>query len=162
MSAATRAARPAADRSPVERAYPDPLLTERPFAERPFAERPRATAPERGCRYCCAALDPAAKKCRSCGEWVVHTSGGVPAALLRLLALSWALLSTVAAGGVWLAGSALRTWLVARAVDPVMTPVVLTALLWALVAAVLLQGLTVGAALAALAGLLPRRPRWWS
>ena len=157
MSAATRAARPAADRTPVERAYPDPS-----FAERAFAERPRATAPDRACRYCCAALAPAAKKCRSCGEWVVHTSGGMPAALLRLLALSWTALSVVAAGGVWLAGSALRTWLVARAVDPVMTPAVLTALLWALVAAVLLQGLTVGAALAALAGLLPRRPRWWS
>ena len=157
MSAATRAARPAADRPPVERGSLESLL-----AERPGAERLRATAPERACRYCCAALAPSAKKCRSCGEWVVHTSGGLPAVLLRLLALSWALLSTVAAGGVWLAGSALRAWLVARAVDPLMTPLVLTALLWALVAAVLLQGLTVGAALAALAGLLPRRPRWWS
>ena len=157
MSAATRAARPAADRTPVERGSLESLI-----AERAVAERPRATAPERVCRYCCAELAPSAKKCRWCGEWAVHTSGGVPAALLRLLALSWVVLSAVAAGGVWLAGTALRTWLVARAVDPVMTPVVLTALLWALVAAVLLQGLTVGAALGALAGLLPRRPRWWS
>ena len=165
MSAATRAV---SDRPLVDRAHLDRALNDRPSLDRTYAERPRATAPERAsaperaCRYCCAALAPAAKKCRSCGEWAVYTSGGLPAAVLRLLAFAWTVLSVVAAGGVWIAGAALRTSLIARAVDPVATPLVLTGLLYAVVAGVLLQGLTVGAGLAALAGCVPRRPRWWS
>jgi hypothetical protein len=84
------------------------------------------------------------------------------ASLLRLLGWLWAGLSLLAAAGVWYGGAAVRAWLIARAVDPVLTPLVLSALLYVLTAVVVMQGLTVGVGLNVLAGLTPRRPRWWS
>jgi hypothetical protein len=135
-------------------------------AARPRAASPaRDAAPEpatRPCPYCRSALDPAAKKCRSCGEWTVGTSTGLAASLLRLLGWLWAGGSLLAAAGVWYGGAAVRAWLIARAVDPVLTPLVLSALLYVLTAVVVMQGLTVGVGLNVLAGLTPRRPRWWS
>jgi hypothetical protein len=92
----------------------------------------------------------------------VSTSTGLAASLLRLLGWLWAGMSLLAAAGVWYGGGAVRAWLIARAVDPVLTPLVLTALLYVATAVVVMQGLTVGVGLNVLAGLTPRRPRWWS
>jgi len=117
---------------------------------------------ERRCPYCCAGLAREAKKCRACGEWVVRTSAGAAAALLRLLAWLWVGLSLLAAAGLWSAGTAVRLRVLTRAVDPVVTPLVLDVVLYGLVAILLLQGLAVGATLGVLAGLAPRRPRWWT
>lgn len=122
----------------------------------------RAERAERECKYCCAELSPRARKCSACGEWAVGTSGGLAAALLRLLGWVWGGGSLALAAVLWYAGDALRVWLVARAVDPVLTPLVLALLLHGLVALVVIQGLTVGVALCVLARLAPRRPRWWS
>jgi len=55
-----------------------------------------------------------------------------------------------------------RLRVLTRAVDPVVTPLVLDVVLYGLVAILLLQGLAVGATLGVLAGLAPRRPRWWT
>jgi hypothetical protein len=103
-----------------------------------------------------------AKKCRACGEWVVRTSAGPAPAFLRLLGWVWIGLSLVAATGLWYVGYAARLWVLVRAVDPVVTPLVLDLARYALVAVVLLQGITFGVGLTVLAGLAPRRPRWWT
>jgi hypothetical protein len=116
----------------------------------------------RRCPHCCADIAREAKKCRTCGEWVVHTSSGAAAALLRLLGWLWVGLALFAAAGLWYVGSAVRLWVLVRSVDPAVTPLVLDVILYALVAIVLLQGLTFGVGLATLAELVPRRPRWWA
>jgi hypothetical protein len=120
------------------------------------------TPSDRACRYCCSAVRAEATKCAACGEWLVRTSTGMAAALLRLLASVWLSASAVGAAALWYAGSAARMWLVARAVDPVVTPVVLDLVLYGVVGFVLLQGLTVAVGLTVFAGLTPRRPRWWT
>ena len=138
------------------------LATASAVSTRPLSSPAIVATPARGCSYCCAALPTEAKKCGACGEWVVGTSGGVAAALLRLLAWGWGGASLLAAAGLWYGGSLVRAWLVARAVDPVVAPIVLTLVLYGLVAIVLLQGLTVAVGLTVVAGLAPRRPRWWT
>lgn len=129
---------------------------------RPLSSPAILATPARACSYCCAVLPAEAKKCGACGEWVVGTSGGVAAALLRLLALGWGGASLLVAAGLWYGGSLVRAWLVARAVDPVVAPVVVTVVLYGLVVIVILQGLTVAVGLNVVAGLAPRRPRWWT
>jgi hypothetical protein len=126
------------------------------------AAAPAPAVAERPCRYCRSELAPEARKCAACGEWAVGTSTGFTAALLRLLAWCWAGGSALAAAGLWYGGSAMRAWVVARAVDPVVAPLVLDVLVYGLAAFVLLQGVTVGVGLTVLANLSPRRPRWWS
>jgi len=116
----------------------------------------------RRCPHCCADIAREAKKCRACGEWVVRTSPGAAAALLRLLGWLWVGLSLLAGAGLWYLGSVVRLWVLVRSVDPAVTPLMLDVILYGLVAVVLLQGLTFGVGLAALADLVPRRPRWWS
>ena len=117
---------------------------------------------ERRCPHCCSDIAREAKKCRVCGEWVVRTSSGAAAALLRLLGWLWVGLSLLAGAGLWYVGSAVRLWVLVRSVDPAVTPLVLDVILYGLVGMVLLQGLTFGVGLAAIAELVPRRPRWWS
>ena len=129
---------------------------------RPFVAPAFVHAPERRCPYCCSALAAEARKCAGCAEWVVGTSGGFAPALLRLLAWAWGGASLLVAAALWYGGSMLRVWLVARAVDPLFTPVILSAFLYALVGFVLLQGMTVAVGLSVVARLAPQRPRWWT
>jgi len=117
---------------------------------------------ERSCPYCCSQIPREAKKCHACAEWVVGTSGGVAAATLWLLALGWAALTVLASAGLWSIGQGVMRWVWMHSVDPAITPQVVTLLLYAAIAAVLLKGLMVSVGLALLARLAPRRPRWWS
>ncbi len=126
---------------------------------------PPAPGSDRGtnrCRYCCADVPREAKKCRACGEWLVRTSSGIAAPLLRLLGWLWAALSCVAAATLWYIGSAIRTQFVMMSADQYLTPLGLDVALYAIVVVVLLQGLTVGIGLNVLARLVPRRPYWWT
>jgi hypothetical protein len=140
-----------------------------PTADRPPTSAAAARIPTdvlqplgRRCPHCCADIAREAKKCRTCGEWVVGTSSGAAAALLRMLGWLWVGLSLFAGAGLWYVGSVVRLWVLVRSVDPAVTPLVLDVILYGLVSIVLLQGLTFGVALAALADRVPRRPRWWS
>ena len=121
-----------------------------------------AGVPARQCRYCCAEVPREAKKCRACGEWLVRTSAGIAAPLLRLLGWVWATLSCVVAATLWYVGGAIRTQLLMSSADEFLTPLGLDVAVYALVALVLLQGLTFGIGLNVLARLAPRRPYWWS
>jgi hypothetical protein len=114
------------------------------------------------CPFCCDSIPREAKKCRTCGEWVVGTSGGLAAAALRLLALLWAALTLLAAVGMWTLGQGVRRWVWLHAVDPTITPQVVDIVLYALIALVLLKGLMVSVGLGVIARLSPRRPRWWT
>lgn len=126
------------------------------------AASPTAAAERRRCPYCCTVSAREAKKCYACGEWIVRTSAGVAAATLRLLGVLWVGLTVLAAVALWGAGRAAKLWVLLRAVDPIITPLAFDLALYALLAVLLLQGLTVGVGLAVLARLAPRRPRWWS
>ena len=117
---------------------------------------------DRSCPYCCSQIPREAKKCHACAEWVVGTSGGLAAVLLRLLALFWAALTILAAAGLWSLGQGIMRWVWMHAVDPAITPQVVSLLLYGVVAVVLLKGLMVSVGLGLLARLAPRRPRWWS
>jgi hypothetical protein len=119
-------------------------------------------APERRCPFCCADIPHEAKKCRTCGEWVVGTSGGPAAVALRLLALLWAALTLVAVAGMWTLGQGIRRWVWLHAVDPTITPQVVDVLLYMVIAVVLLKGLMVSVGLGVIARLSPRRPGWWA
>jgi hypothetical protein len=114
------------------------------------------------CPFCCDSIPREAKKCRTCGEWVVGTSGGFAAAALRLLALIWAAITVLAGVGLWTLGQGVRRWVWLHAVDPTITPQVVDIALYALIAVVMLKGFMVSLGLAMIARLSPRRPRWWS
>jgi hypothetical protein len=116
----------------------------------------------RACPYCCSSIPKEAKKCHACAEWVVGTSGGIAAALLRLLALAWAGLTVLGALGLWSIGQGIERWVWMHAVDPSITPHVVNLLLYAVIAAIVLKGLMVSIGLGLLARLSPRRPRWWT
>ncbi len=126
------------------------------------AQREPLAPAERACPWCCSSIPQNAKKCHACAEWVVGTSGGIAAAVLRLLALLWAGLTLLAAAGLWTMGQGIVRWVWMHAVDPAITPQVVTLLLYAVIAVVLLKGLMVSVGLGLLARLAPRRPRWWS
>lgn len=117
---------------------------------------------DRSCPFCCSQIPKEAKKCRACAEWVVGTSGGIAAALLRLLAVGWAVLTVLAAVGLWSIGQGILRWVWLHSVDPAITPQVVNLLLYGIVAVVLLKGLMVSVGLGLLARLAPRRPRWWT
>jgi hypothetical protein len=117
---------------------------------------------ERPCPYCCSQIPREAKKCRACAEWVVGTSGGIAAMMLRLLALLWAALTVLGAAGLWTLGQGIVRWVWMHAVDTGITPQVVSLLLYGVIAAVLLKGMMVSVALGLLARLAPRRPRWFS
>jgi len=117
---------------------------------------------DRSCPYCCSQIPREAKKCHACAEWVVGTSGGFAAALLRLLAVGWAVITVLAAVGLWSLGQGILRWVWLHSVDPAITPQVVNLLLYGVVAVVLLKGLMVSVGLGLLARLAPRRPRWWS
>jgi hypothetical protein len=139
----------------------------------PTAERARDAAPRsehaehtpmprgRPCPYCRAAIAEEARKCRHCGEWVVSTSRGAAAALLRVVGWLWVGASLLGAAALWQVASATRSRILATVVDEGLTPALLDALAYIAVALAILQGLTFGLALAVLASLAPRRPRWW-
>jgi hypothetical protein len=117
----------------------------------------------RTCRYCCSVVPRKAKKCRACGEWVVRTSSGLAAPLLRLVGLLWAGTSLVGAAVVWYVGSAmLRARMLLETTDRFLTPTGLQAALYALIVIIVLQGRTFGLGLSVLARLAPRRPAWWT
>ncbi len=116
----------------------------------------------RPCPYCCSQIPTEAKKCHACAEWVVGTSGGIGAAVLRLLALLWAAFTVMGALGLWVLGQGIVRWVWMHAVDPAITPQVVNLLLYAVIAAVVLKGLMVSVGLGLLARLAPRRPRWWT
>ena len=126
------------------------------------ATRARPAPAERRCKYCCTDVPPQAKKCYACGEWIVGTSAGFAAALLRLLGWTWALLSCFTGATIWYVGGAIRDQLICRGAGEYLTPFGVDLAVWAIVATVLLQGFTVGVGLNVLARLAPRRPRWWS
>ena len=126
------------------------------------ASREVAAPLERSCPWCCSSISREAKKCHACAEWVVGTSGGVAAAVLRLLGVAWALLTLLAAAGLWTIGQGIMRWVWMRSVDPAITPQVINLLLYGLIAMVLLKGFMVSVGLGLLARLAPHRPRWWT
>ena len=117
---------------------------------------------ERPCPYCCSMIPREARKCHACAEWVVRTSGGFGAVLLRLLALAWAALTLLGALGLWTIGQGIVRWVWMHAVDQAITPHVVNLILYTVIAAVVLKGLMVSVGLGLLARLAPRRPRWWT
>jgi len=119
-------------------------------------------AAEKSCPWCCDDIPREAKKCKSCGEWVVGTSHGLVAAGLRLLGIAWILLSIAIAAGLWVAGQALRGWVWMHAVNQQLTPRVVDFLLYVVIATVLIKGVAVGVGFGIIARLSPRRPRWWT
>ena len=64
-------------------------------------ESPSALSLTQRCPYCCDLIPREAKKCRACGEWVVRTSGGVIAGMLRLSGIAWAIGTLLVAAGLW-------------------------------------------------------------
>jgi hypothetical protein len=116
----------------------------------------------KNCPYCCDEIPSEAKKCRSCGEWVVGTSHGLVAAALRLLGVFWILVSIAIAAGLWFAGQALRGWVWMHSVNAQLTPRVVDFILYVVIAVVLLKGVAVGVGFGIMARLSPRRPRWWT
>jgi hypothetical protein len=126
-------------------------------------ETAKARVPaEKSCPWCCDAIPREAKKCKSCGEWVVGTSHGIASAALRLLGLAWVGVSVAIAIGLWFAGQALRGWVWMHSVNQQLTPRVVDFLLYVVIAIVLIKGLAVGVGFGILARLSPRRPRWWT
>ena len=126
------------------------------------SSRETLAAAERLCPYCCSSIPREAKKCHACAEWVVGTSGGFAAALLRLLAIVWATMTVLAGLGLWTLGQGIVRWVWMHAVDPAITPQVVNLLLYGIIAVVVLKGLMVSLGLAMLARLAPQRPRWWT
>jgi hypothetical protein len=122
----------------------------------------RVVPAEKSCPYCCDDIPHEAKKCRSCGEWVVGTSHGIAAAMLRLFGFFWVCVSFVIAGGLLFVGKAIRGWVWMHSVHPQITPRVVDFVLYTVVAIVLLKGLAVGVGFGIMARLSPRRPRWFS
>jgi hypothetical protein len=114
------------------------------------------------CPWCCDLIPRDAKKCRSCGEWVVRTSSGVFATMLRLAAFAWAAGTLLVAAGLLKAAEGVRRWVWLHAVDPTITPKVVDIVIYLLIALVVIRGLMVSVGLGVMAGLSPRRPRWWS
>jgi len=126
------------------------------------SSRETLASQDRSCPFCCSQIPREARKCRACAEWVVGTSGGVAAAMLRLLAVLWAAVTVLAAGGLWTLGQGIVRWVWMHAVDQAITPQVVNLLLYAVIAVVVLKGLMVSVGLALLARLAPQRPRWWT
>jgi hypothetical protein len=126
------------------------------------SSRETLAAVERLCPYCCSSISREAKKCHACAEWVVGTSGGFAAALLRLLAIVWATVTALAALGLWTLGQGIVRWVWMHSVDPAITPQVVNLLLYGVIAVVVLKGLMLSLGLAMLARLAPQRPRWWT
>src|SRR5690349_16138393 len=85
-------------------------------------EVPSALSLTQRCPYCCDLIPREAKKCRSCGEWVVRTSSGVFATMLRLAAFAWAAGTLLVAAGLLKAAEGVRRWVWLHAVDPTITP----------------------------------------
>ena len=125
-------------------------------------ETPSALSLTQRCPWCCDLIPREAKKCRSCGEWVVRTSGGVVASMLRLAGIAWAIGTLLAAAGLWKIAQGVRQWVWMHAVDPAITPAVVEIAIYVVIAVVVVRGLMVSIGLGVMAGLSPRRPRWWS
>lgn len=117
---------------------------------------------DKTCPFCCDDIPREAKKCRSCGEWVVGTSHGIAAAMLRLFGFAWICVSFMIAGGLLFLGKAIRGWVWMHSVNPQITPRVVDFVLYTVIAVVLLKGLAVGVGFGIMARLSPRRPRWFS
>jgi hypothetical protein len=150
---ATRSAPPASERT----------TRQSPFTYTPPEQATPAAPPAlRRCKYCCTDVPPQAKKCFACGEWIVGTSGGFAAAVLRLLGWTWAFLSACTAATILYVGTAIRDQLIFSNAAEYLTPFGIELAVYAISAIVLLQGLTVGVGLNVLARIAPRRPRWWS
>src|SRR5436305_5501751 len=103
-------------------------------ASSPRASRDALTAVDRSCPWCCTRIPKEAKKCHACAEWVVGTSGGLAAMLLRLLALIWAAGTLFAGAALWSVSQGIMRWVWMHSVDPAITPQVVTLLLDGLVA----------------------------
>lgn len=125
-------------------------------------EIPSALSLTQRCPYCCDLIPREAKKCRSCGEWVVRTSGGLVAGMLRLAGIGWAIGTLLVAAGLWKLAEGVRRWVWLHAVDPTITPKVADIAIYVVIALVVIRGLMVSVGLGVMAGLSPRRPRWWS
>src|SRR5215211_1013593 len=97
----------------------------------------------KSCPWCCDDIPEAAKKCRSCGEWVVGTSHGIGSMMLRLLGIAWIAVSIAIAAGLWFAGQALRGWVWMHSINQQLTPRVVDFLLYVVITLVLLKGLAV-------------------
>jgi hypothetical protein len=82
--------------------------------------------------------------------------------MFRLIGLAWAGLTVLAAVGLWSLAQGVRRWVWLHAVDPAITPQVVEIAIYVVIAIVLIKGLMVSVGLGVLAGLSPRRPRWWS
>ena len=138
-----------------------PRQSVEPDAERAVRPSGVPMIDEQTCPYCCQVIPPDARKCGKCGEWVVRTSRGPAAALLRAVGVLWMALSALVALALWRVASVARARLLATYVDEnFVAPRVIDPILGAVIFLVLLLGLTVGLALVVFAGRSPRRPRW--
>ena len=97
------------------------MLATRPIS-RETAKARAAAAAVKSCPWCCDDIPREAKKCRSCGEWVVGTSHGIGAMMLRLFGFAWIALSVAIAAGLWFAGQALRGWVWMHSINQQLTP----------------------------------------
>ena len=135
------------------------MATPIPITRRP-ADMPSVEL--KACKYCCVDIPAQAKKCRSCGEWVVGTSRGFAAGMLRALGILWALVTVLAAGGLWYLGQGVRRWAWMHAIDQQITPQLVDVAVYAVIAIVLLKGFMVSVGLGILARMSPSRPRWYT
>ena len=125
-------------------------------------ETPSAISLTQRCPWCCDLIPRDAKKCRSCGEWVVRTSRGVVSTMLRLAGVAWGIGTLLAAFALWQVAQGVRRWVWLHAIDPSITPPVVEIIVYVLIGVVVVRGLMVSIGLGVMAGLSPRRPRWWS
>src|SRR5205085_5836606 len=112
MSAPRTASAPAQDRA----------TRPSPFTYSPPARSAPAEPVLRRCKYCCTDIPPQAKKCFACGEWIVGTSRGFAAGVLRLLGWAWALVSCASAAVILYVGDAIRQQLVFHDAAEYLTP----------------------------------------
>jgi uncharacterized membrane protein len=82
--------------------------------------------------------------------------------MLRLAAFGWAAGTLLVAAGLLKVAEGVRRWVWLHAVDPTITPKVVDVVIYLLIALVVIRGLMVSVGLGVMAGLSPRRPRWWS
>lgn len=154
----------------MEARVSEAMMTERPAARlTPSDAVPSGTgrietrAADRGarrrCPFCYGKIEVDARKCRHCGEWVVRTSRGAAAAILRLFGWCWTGGSLLAAALLWHVATLWQARQVLGVDDTNLPPAVLSALGYGGVALIAIQGIVLGLGLVVFGGLAPRRPR---
>lgn len=154
----------------MEARVSEAMMTERPAARLTPSDvannesrriEPRAAdrGARRRCPFCYGKIEVDARKCRHCGEWVVRTSRGAAAAMLRFFGWCWTGGSLLAAALLWHVATLWQARQVLGGDDTNLPPAVLSALVYGGVAFVAIQGIVLGLGLVVFGGIAPRRPR---